>query len=798
MANTYDYENLKLFYIGKQKKDGNSIPLVYQNKDLLTHAAIIGMTGSGKTGLGITLLEEAAIDNIPSIIIDPKGDMTNLLLNFPNMQKEDFIPWIEEQEAINNGMSIEDFAQNRADLWKKGLEKDFQDLQRVEKLKNSADFTIYTPGSDAGIQVSILSSFKAPSHEVLEDNELLTSLISSTVASILALIEEKNDSNSKESILLSSIFMHNFKEQKDLSLEELINQIVTPPFSKVGVFDLDTFFAQSQRLQLALKLNAIIANPAFSTWIEGEPLNISNMLYDDQGKAKVNIFSIAHLNDSQRMFFVTILLNELLAWMRRQEGTTSLKALLYMDEIFGYFPPLGNPPSKQPMLTLLKQARSFGIGIVLSTQNPVDIDYKGLANIGTWFIGRLQTKQDVEKVIDGLSSASENGLNKAELSNLLTNLEKRNFVLSNVNDDGIEVFETRWALSYLKGPIPKDGIKKLMNEKKEVKKLLNQLIAQRNPQQNSQEHIIDVKKGISKPIIMSKIDEVYSYVSENSNYYLQPYLLCSSNVRFVNASKGIDQEEFVTYKYYLNEEMKNLSFDEFEEFFEDGIDTKFDSKEKANSSYFEIPNFIKNDRDLKTIEKDFADFLYRNSKFTIFSNNELKLSSKQHESLSDFRIRLKDRLNEKIDEEIEKLKIKFQKENDSLNIKLSKLYERLENEQAKAKAKTTETIINIGTSLLGAFFGGSRSSTASTIGKVAASAKNANKLVGGSSSAKIIENDINIANEQLQKLQENLEAEVAKIKDAYDLANCKIEETYINPRRTDIYNTKLELLWQEQ
>lgn len=325
MSNTFDYEKLKLFYIGKQKIDGNYMPFVYQNKDLLTHAAIIGMTGSGKTGLGITILEEAAIDNIPSIIIDPKGDMTNLLLTFPNLSASDFEPWIEEQEAQNNQKTVQEFAQEKATLWKNGIERDFQDISRIQKLKDSADFTIYTPGSDAGVQVSILSSFKAPSIEVLEDNELLVSLITSTVSSILALIEEKNESTSKESILLSSIFMNYFKEQKDLSIEELITLIVTPPFSKIGVFDLETFFAQSDRLKLALKLNTIIANPSFQTWIEGEALDISNMLYDENGKAKVSIFSIAHLNDSQRMFFVSILLNQMVAWMRRQEGTTAIR-----------------------------------------------------------------------------------------------------------------------------------------------------------------------------------------------------------------------------------------------------------------------------------------------------------------------------------------------------------------------------------------------------------------------------------------------------------------------------------------
>ena len=337
---TFNYENLKLFYIGKEKTNEQTFnPLVYKNKDLTTHAAIIGMTGSGKTGLGISLLEEATIDNIPSIIIDPKGDMGNLLLTFPSLQGSDFEPWIEEQDAINNGLSISEIALKTAQTWKNGVEADFQNQERIQKLKDSADFTIYTPGSASGVQISILSSFKAPSTEVMEDFELITSLINSTVSSILSLIDEKNDSSSKEFVLISTIFMNSYSNQRDLTIEELINNIINPSFSKVGVFDLETFFPQSERLKLALKLNTIIANPAFKSWIEGEPLDISNLLYDESGKAKVSIFSIAHLNDSQRMFFVTLLLNQMVSWMRRQEVTTSLKALLYMDEIFGYFPP---------------------------------------------------------------------------------------------------------------------------------------------------------------------------------------------------------------------------------------------------------------------------------------------------------------------------------------------------------------------------------------------------------------------------------------------------------------------------
>ncbi|MFW3425760.1 ATP-binding protein [Aliarcobacter butzleri] len=787
MNSTFDYEKLKLFYIGKEKIDDNFVPLVYKNKDLLTHAAIIGMTGSGKTGLGISLLEEAAIDNIPSIIIDPKGDMTNLLLTFPSLQGSDFEPWIEEQDASNNGLSVKEFAQNTANLWKNGLERDFQNASRIEKFKNSADFTIYTPGSDAGVQISILSSFKAPNKEVIEDNDLLVSLINSTVSSILSLIEEKSDTTSKESILISSIFMNYFKENKDLTLEELITLIVTPPFSKIGVFDLETFFAQSERLKLALKLNNIIANPSFKTWIEGETLDISNLLYDETGKAKVSIFSIAHLNDSQRMFFVTLLLNQMVAWMRRQEGTTSLKALLYMDEIFGYFPPNSNPPSKQPMLTLLKQARSFGIGIILSTQNPVDIDYKGLANIGTWFIGRLQTKQDKEKVIDGLSSANEGNLNKEEVMNLISNLEKRNFILKNINEDGIKIFETRWALSYLKGPISKDGIKKLMSEKKK------QNISTQKVENENQTTQINIEKGIPKPIITSNLTEKYLYSSQNSAYYLQPYLICSCDVHYIDAPKNIDFEEKISYKIYLDENMKNIDFEEKEEL----GNNSFEEKEKPNSFYYELPSFVQKEKDLKIIEKDFMDYIYRNSKLTLYKNEFLKITSKQTESLNDFKIRLQDRLNEKIDLEVEKLKIKFVKENDSIETKLSKLYEKLQKEEIQATSTTTDTIISIGTSLLGSFFGNSVINK-TNIGKVATSAKGASKILKERNDVKQVENEILELQQQKEALKTLLENEIEKINLANQSSNFPIEEIFIKPKRSDIYNTKLALLWQEQ
>lgn len=788
MSTTFDYEKLKLFYIGKEKIDEqNFAPLVYKNKDLTTHAAIIGMTGSGKTGLGISLLEEAAIDNIPSIIIDPKGDMGNLLLTFPQLQGSDFEPWIEEQDAVNNGLSVSEYALKTAQTWKNGLEADFQNQERIQKLKDSADFTIYTPGSSAGVQISILSSFKAPSIEVLEDSELLVSLISSTVSSLLSLIDEKDDSSSKESILISSIFMNSYSLQKDLSIEELISFIVTPPFSKVGIFDLETFFPQNERLKLALKLNTIIANPSFKSWIEGQPLDISNLMYDENGKAKVSIFSIAHLNDSQRMFFVSLLLNQMVSWMRRQEGTTSLKALLYMDEIFGYFPPNANPPSKQPMLTLLKQARSFGVGIILSTQNPVDIDYKGLANIGTWFIGRLQTKQDKEKVIDGLSSAVEGKIDKNEIENLLSNLEKRTFIMKNINEDGIKVFQTRWALSYLKGPITKEQIKFLMSNKK-----VTTLTTKEESSTPKQKVETTNKQNSPKPLIPNILEQKYLYSSQSDSYYLQAYLLCKCSLHFSDTAKNIDLTSELNYGFYLQKEASNINYEEFEEL----NNFSFETKERLNSNYYETPIFIQNEKELKQIQKDFTDYVYRNSKLTLFKNEALKIISKQNESLTDFKIRIQDRLNEKIDEQVENLQIKFKKTNDSIEDKLYNLFDKKEKEELQASSTTTDTIIAIGTSLLGAFFG--KSTTSSTLGKVASSARGATRVLKERNDVKYVENEIQQLQIEKEELQKILEDEIEKINEENKISNFQIEEIYIKPKRTDIFNVKLELLWKEE
>ena len=462
-----DYEKLGAFYLGKvydlnAKKTKDDL-LLYDSKDLTTHAVCVGMTGSGKTGLCIGLIEEAAIDGVPAILIDPKGDLGNLMLTFPDLQGSDFLPWINQDEARNKDLSPEAYADKQAALWTKGLGDWGQDGQRIQRLKDSAEMLVYTPGSNAGLPVSILNSFAAPGKEILEDNDLLRERISTTVSSLLGLVGIDADPiQSKEHIFLSTILDTAWQKGQNLDLAAIIQQVQTPPIKKVGVLDIESFYPSKERFELVMALNNLLASPGFNAWLEGTPLDIGQILYTPAGKPRIAIFSIAHLSDPERMFFVSLLMNQVLGWMRTQSGTNSLRAIVYMDEIFGYLPPTSNPPSKTPMLTLLKQARAFGIGMVFATQNPVDLDYKALSNMGTWFIGRLQTERDKARLLDGLESAAGGGFNRSQIEKIISNLDNRVFMLNNTHEDAPELFHTRWVLSYLRGPLTRDQIKTLM------------------------------------------------------------------------------------------------------------------------------------------------------------------------------------------------------------------------------------------------------------------------------------------------------------------------------------------------
>ncbi|HEU5287179.1 MAG TPA: ATP-binding protein, partial [Candidatus Limnocylindria bacterium] len=471
---TNEFEKLGAFYLGRPYDLAAKRPqpglVLYDSKDLVTHAVCVGMTGSGKTGLCISLIEEAALDGVPTIAIDPKGDLTNLMLTFPQLRPEDFRPWVNEEDAAKKGLTPDAYAAQQAETWKNGLASWGEDGERIKRLRDAADFAVYTPGSNAGIPVSILASFAAPAPALRDDAELFRERVMTTATSLLALVGiEADPVQSREHVLISTLLTNAWSEGKDLDIAALVGQVQKPPVGRIGVMDLESFYPEKERQKLALALNNLLAAPGFSTWLEGVPMDIATLLRTPEGKPRVAIVSIAHLSDEERMFFVSLLLNQILGWMRAQSGTTSLRALLYMDEIFGFFPPVAAPPSKRPLLTLLKQARAFGLGVVLATQNPVDLDYKGLANAGTWLLGRLQTERDKARVLEGLEgvAASANAsFDRAEMDTMLAGLGNRIFLMNNVHEDGPRLLETRWAMSYLRGPLTREQIKTLMDGKR--------------------------------------------------------------------------------------------------------------------------------------------------------------------------------------------------------------------------------------------------------------------------------------------------------------------------------------------
>ncbi len=765
------YEQLKLFYLG-YKQDSN-IQVVYENKNLTTHALIVGMTGSGKTGLGIGLIEEATIDSIPSFIIDPKGDMGNLLLTFQDQKPSDFEPWIDE-DSLKDGQSIKDRAVKISSMWKNGIKSYEQDLSRIEKLKQNGDFTIYTPASSIGVQVRLISKFNAPNDEILKDSELLSVYINSIVFSVLNLADLKNmTQSSKEFVLLSNILLTTFQKKLNISLDELVQKIIIPPFRKIGVFSLEDFYPKQKRMEFAMKLNGILASPAFSSYLQGVELDIKNMLFNEDGKTKVNIFSISHLNDDQRMFFVTLLLNKIIEFMRSSQGSSRLKMLLYMDEIFGYFPPNQNPPSKQPMLTLLKQARAYGVGVILSTQNPVDLDYKGLSNIGTWFIGRLQTAQDKQRVIDGLTGIKGSKYSKNELLELLSNIEKRHFLLKNIHEEDLIVFSTRWVLSYLKGPLNKKQISTLMRDKK----------IKTNDKKITQSSSVLLDK---KPINSLGVQESFSYYSALDEHILAPFLKLSAKINFSKTSKNIDQTKEVCYFLPLNE--NEIDWDNIQI-----LNLENESRKKRANLKFK-PYIV---QDIKICEKEFKDYLYNHERLEIFQNQKLKLFSTPQQKKEEFIANFKDILEEMKNKELEKLKQKYEKKQSTLEKKLNTALNKLEKEQQEVLSKATTSAISIGASILGAIFGKNLFSR-TNISKASSSIRQASGVLKERNDVKRVKEDIKYLNTQMQQLKDEFEQQLNELQNNYEPKNYPINSIFIKPRRAGIYDINISLVWIEE
>jgi hypothetical protein len=804
-----DFEKLGVFYLGrpydmatKQSKPGW---LLYDSKDLVTHAVCVGMTGSGKTGLCIGLLEEAAIDGIPAIVIDPKGDLANLMLTFPQLRGEDFVPWIDEDDARKKGLSPADYATQQAEMWKKGLVDWGQSGERIQKLRDAADVVVYTPGSNAGIPISILKAFSAPPKEVLEDIELLREQTGATVTSLLGLIGLSADPlKSPPHILLSAILESAWKKGQNLNLTTLIQQLQTPPFERMGALDIEAFYPSQHpsenpyksRFSLAKRLNNLLASPGFEIWKQGVTLDIESFLHTAEGKPKLSILSIAHLNDAERMFFVTLLLSQALAWMRRQSGTTSLRAILYMDEIFGYFPPVANPPSKLPLLTLLKQARAFGLGVVLATQNPVDLDYKGLANTGTWFIGRLQTERDKARVLEGLegASASSGGkFDKAQLEQTLAGLGNRIFLMNNVHEDEPVVFETRWCLSYLRGPLTRTQIKTLMEP---IKAKTTSLVP--SDQKASEEEafgnqpLLQSGRPLLPPGVPQQFIPIRNAKPSGSTLVYQPMLLGAAKIRFLDGKANIDLSQDTAVIAPIAEGFFAVDWDHSMEGSFDLSDLEQSPAEEA--LFANLPSLAGKAKSYEAFNKDFNGWLYRTQKLELFRSPSTKDISKPGESERDFRVRLQQSGRETRDKQSDSLRRKYAPKIAALQDRIRRAGQMVERQQAESRSSQMQAAISVGASILGAFLG-RKTISAANIGRATTAIRGAGRAIKESKDVGQAEENVSVLQQQLADLEAQFKTETDMLATATDPLNEKLETISLKPTKANIAVRLVALAW---
>jgi hypothetical protein len=793
------FEKLGAFYLGRScDPAGKSITddtLLYDSRDLLTHAFCVGMTGSGKTGLCVSLLEEAAIDGIPAIVIDPKGDLANLLLTFPDLSPGDFRPWINEAAANRQGMTPDAYAEAQADLWRDGLARWGQSGERIRRLRDAADFRIYTPGSEAGTPVSILASFHAPPAEMLGDTDALNQRISSTVTSLLTLIGIDADGlTSREHILLSLIFEHAWKNETGLELADLIQGVQTPPVSRIGVMELETFFPAKDRFELAMALNNLLASPGFETWLSGDPLDIDQLLYTATGRPRVAIFSIAHLPDTERMFFVSLLLNQILGWVRTRPGTTSLRALVYMDEIFGYIPPVAEPPSKRPLLTLLKQARAYGVGIVLATQNPVDIDYRALSNIGTWFVGRLQTDRDRERVLDGLagsSAAAAAGFDKKSLNGIIAGLGKRVFLMHNIHENQPAVFYTRWAMSYLSGPLTRTQIRQLTEP-------IEETTADTAAPAESPRRTPDIPHGAadraSRPMLPPGIPEGFlpSRRPTHGDVYYSPGLLGIAHVRFVHGRSGPEHTQAVALWAPLNPGTDTVDWDAA-----DILDVNIDDIEKEplpNASFGSLPSKASRQRSFAGWRRTLVTTLYRNQRYELFKSARFKAVSMPGESERDFRIRLSDAARENRDFAVEKLRRRFTARARTIEDRIRRAELAVDREKEQAKHQKLQTAISFGATMLSAFLGRKRTGRA-TLGRATTTARGVGRSAKETRDIELAKARLATLKEQLETLQADFDTEVDRLDERFDPETEILETITLTPRKKDIEVSLLTIAW---
>lgn len=793
-------EGLGAFYLGRLVSEDAAPPFMYDARDLTTHAVALGMTGSGKTGLCLTLLEEAALDGIPALAIDPKGDIGNLLLTFPKLRPQDFRPWIDEADAARREISPDELAAQTAELWRNGLAESGQDGERIGRLRAAVDIPLFTPGATHGLPIAVLRSFDAPPEAVRTDPDALRERVATAVSGLLALAGiEADPVQSREHILLSKIIEQGWAAGRDFDLGALIRAVQQPGFERVGVLDLESFFPARSRFELATTLNNLIAAPGFEAWLEGPPLDIPSLLWTPEGKPRISIFSIAHLPDAERMFFVTLLLNELLAWTRSQPGSSSLRALLYIDEVFGYLPPVRQPPSKPPLLTLLKQARAYGLGIVLATQNPVDLDYKGLGNTGTWFLGRLQTERDKERVIEGLETepaAAKGGLDRKRMDRLLSGLEKRTFLVGNVHAEGPELIKTRWAMSYLRGPLTRPEVRRLMQDRREDPAVLDSVRSESaQPPEPGSRSAAETALTPDRPVVPPDLREVFltPEVADrgDSESVWRPALLGLAGLHYARASLGVDVWQDVA---VLSPIQATPPTDPWEGAEELQQIPDLERPAPAAARYGSLPASAIGAKQRRRWPSQLKAWLYRERPLQLYRIPALKLTSEPGESVAEFRVRIREEARTSRDAAVAKVRAQYRRKVDSVEGKLATARNRLDREKSQYDSQRLESAVSLGSTLLGALLG-RRSVTSS---RAASAARQVGRASTQRDDVQRAKQSIDELTDQLTRIEAELAGKLEQVRAEWAVDALEIEEVSLSPRKSEIGVDLVALAWVEE
>jgi DNA helicase HerA-like ATPase len=803
-----DYEKLGVFYLGRvhdlKARKTTGEPLLYDSRDLVTHAVCVGMTGSGKTGLCIDLLEEAVLDGVPAIAIDPKGDLGNLLLAFPDLGSADFRPWIDEEESRRKGISADEYAKAQAELWRKGLADWDQDGERIRRFREAADFAIYTPGSTAGRPLSILRSLAAPPAALREDPELLADRVGTTVTGLLGLLGiEADPLHSREHILISTILQTTWQAGGDLDLAGLIRAIQEPPAERIGVMEVEAFFPSKERHRLALQINNLLASPGFATWLAGEPLDPGRLLFTESGKPRVSIVSIAHLSDSERMFIVTLLLNEVVGWMRTQPGTSSLRAVVYMDEIFGFFPPVAEPPSKRPLLTLLKQARAHGLGVVLATQNPADLDYKGLSNTGTWFLGRLQTERDKERVLEGLEGATAGSgpaFDRARMGEILAGLGKRIFLMHDVHESAPVIFETRWAMSYLRGPLTRAEIRRLTPEagaaatKDDRVETAAGAAGTEGP--SSADRAAPETRSApagqpGRPLVPPGIKEVFVPASTGSpaeqGLHYEPFLLALGSYRIDDRRWMETPTRDIAVAAPFGTEAIPVAWDAARvlEVEAGALAGSPDSR----ATFGALPAAAVEPKSYMAWKREFVDWVTRTRSLTIWKSPSLGEVSRPEEDEREFRIRLQQHAREQRDAERARLEEKYGTRAARLAERIRKAEQAVQREQEQARQAKLQAAVSIGATVIGSLFGRRE------LGRATTAARGVGRSMDQAGDVGRAEENVAQLREELVALDAELEAEIEGLGERFDPLTEAFETITVRPEKGDVSTRLVALGW---